>query len=78
MKQTEFFEKHSHQLVSASESNDFKLFAFEERDTVLSYMNKGYQVASVFENENDEDEIIIDNDVSNSFHKIGFYVLNTI
>lgn len=78
MKQTEFFEKHSHQLVSASESNDFKLFAFEERDTALSYMNKGYQVASVFENENDEDEIIIDNDVSNSFHKIGFYVLNTI
>jgi hypothetical protein len=83
MNKTAFFQKYGNTLVQVNSEDDvetgmFQLFSPEENDKAKEYLDKGYCIASVFENESEEDLIIIDNDTSSSFHKIGFLVLNIL
>ncbi|NBP67460.1 MAG: hypothetical protein EBR30_03715 [Cytophagia bacterium] len=79
MTQTEFFKQHGHRLVRVhdddTETGDFRLLFPEETEIAHTYQDLGYTIASVFEQENKEDFVVIDNDLGTAFHKIGMYVL---
>jgi hypothetical protein len=51
------------------------LYFPEEKYIAKDYLDKGYSVASVFETEDDEDFVLLDNDISNAHHKIGLLIL---
>jgi hypothetical protein len=53
------------------------LYFPEEKYIAKKYLDRGYQVASVFEVEDDEDNVELDNDISESHHKIGLLVLKS-
>jgi hypothetical protein len=80
MNKTKFFETYGHLLVKVnnddSQTGDYMLYYPEEKYIAKDYLDKGYKVASVFEVENDEDFVVLDNDISYSHHKIGLLVLN--
>lgn len=77
---TEFFEQHSHRFVKVNsddtETGDFIILHPEERYIAAHYIDIGYDVASIYEVENGEDVIAIDNDISNHPYKIGYLVLS--
>jgi hypothetical protein len=79
MKKTEFFKNYGRRLVSVNNDDastgDYMLYFPEERYIAKKYLDKGYLVASVFEVEDDEDNVELDNDISESHHKIGLLVL---
>jgi hypothetical protein len=79
MKKTEFFQNYGHRLVEVNkddaETGDYMLYFPEEKYTAKKYLDKGYLIASVFEVEDDEDNVELDNDISESHHKIGLLVL---
>jgi hypothetical protein len=76
---TKFYEQYSHQLVKVNnddtESGEFMLFHPEERFIAADYIDAGYDIASVYETENGEDVLEIDNDISNHPYKIGYLVI---
>jgi hypothetical protein len=79
MKKTEFFKNYGRRLVSVNNDDastgDYMLYFPEERYIAKKYLDKGYLVASVFEVEDEEDNVELDNDISESHHKIGLLVL---
>ena len=79
MKKSDFFKKFGHLLLTVNnddtETGDFMLFSPEEKYIVAEYLNKGYSIVSVFEVENDEDNVELDNDISHSPYKIGFLIM---
>jgi hypothetical protein len=79
MKKEQFFKQYGNQLIQvntdSAETGDYHLYAPEESDRALKYQQHGYLIASVFEQENGEDLIVLDNDTSTGFHKIGYLVL---
>jgi hypothetical protein len=79
MEKTKFFQRYGDRLVKVNnddtETGDFMLFCPEESYTAKDYLDKGYSVASVFEVENAEDNIELDNDTSPSPYKIGFIII---
>jgi hypothetical protein len=79
MNKTQFFQKYGHLLVKVNEDDastgDYMLYFPEEKYIAKDYLDKGYSVASVFETEDDEDFVLLDNDISNSHHKIGLLIL---
>jgi hypothetical protein len=81
MKKTEFFQKYGHRLVEVNNDDastgDYMLYFPEEKYIAKKYLDKGYQVASVFEVEDDEDNVELNNDISESHHKIGLLVLKS-
>lgn len=78
---TEFFEKYGSRglIVQVNEGDvetgDYQLFCPEEQHIAKEWQDKGYQVASVFETEDGEDIVILDNDISAGFHKIGYLIV---
>ena len=83
MTKTAFFEQFGHRLVKVNvddpETGDFQLFCPEEKTRAAEYQKNGYEVASVYEPEDEdgEDIVIFDNDPSPAHMKIGFLVLRT-
>lgn len=82
MKKSNFFQKYGHSLVTVNnddtETGDFMLFSPEERYIVAEYLNEGYSIASVFEMEDGEDNVELDNDISHSPYKIGFLIMKNL
>lgn len=80
---TEFFEKYGRKgllvkvLEDSPEAGDYQLFCPEDMDIAKEWQDKGFQVASVFETEDDEDIVILDNDLGGSHHKIGYLIVGT-
>lgn len=78
---TEFFEKYGRKgmivkvLDDSPETGDYQLFCPEEQHIAKEWQDKGYQVASVFEMEDGEDIVILDNDLGESHHKIGYIIV---
>ena len=82
---TEFFEKHGGGLVEVatdnSEFGDFLLLHPEEIDIAKQYQEKGYKVASVYQQ---SDEDIVDmvspledkDDTENEVFKYGYFIIN--
>jgi hypothetical protein len=58
-----------------AETGDYQLFCPEEQDIAKEWQDKGYEIASVFEMEDSEDIVIIDNDLGSSHHKIGYIII---
>jgi hypothetical protein len=79
MNKTKFFQKYGHLLVKvnedAADTGDYMLYFPEEKHIAKDYLDNGYMVASVFEVENEEDNVLLDNDISNAHHKIGLLIL---
>jgi len=77
---TEFFEKFGTGLVKVhsddTETGDFQLFSPEESEDAQRYKRIGFVLASVFDNDDEEDFVIFDNDTSDKPNKIGFLVLD--
>jgi hypothetical protein len=57
----------------SSESGDYRLYCPEDKYIAEQYKNDGFKIASIYENESGE-YILLDNDTSESHHKIGFFV----
>ena len=76
---TEFMCKYGHRLVKLHnddvETGDFQLFHPEEKLRAQKYLEQGYEVASVFETENEEDSVVLNNDTGEQFNKIGYLIL---
>jgi hypothetical protein len=77
---TKFFRDHGHRLVKIAEdsadSGDIMLFHPEEKWTAADYILEGYEIASVYEMpDEDEDVVEINNDVSEHPYKFGYLVL---
>jgi hypothetical protein len=81
MNKTEFFLNYGHLLVKVNsddaQTGDFMLFFPEETNIAKKYLDNGYSVAYVFEVENNEDNVELDNDLGYSHHKIGLLVLQS-
>jgi hypothetical protein len=79
MNKTEFFKTYGHLLVKVNQDDastgDYMLYYPEEKQIAKDYLDNGYMVASVFEVENEEDNVLLDNDISNAHHKIGLLIL---
>jgi hypothetical protein len=79
MNKTEFFKTYGHLLVKVNQDDpqtgDYMLYFPEEKHIAKDYLDNGYMVASVFEVENEEDNVLLDNDISNAHHKIGLLIL---
>ena len=81
---TEFFEEYGRKglIVKVNEDDvetgDYQLFCPEEQDIAKEWQDKGYKIASVFEIENGEDMVVLDNDLGTSHHKIGYLVIEPI
>lgn len=78
---TKFFELHGHRLVDvffdSAETGDYMLLHPEERFEAANYIADGYEVASVYETpDEDEDMIEINDDISEHPYKIGYLILN--
>ncbi len=75
----EFFKQHGSHLVKLheddSETGNFRLFCPEECSTATHYKDNGYTLASIFEDNDGSEFVIMDNDPSDAFHKIGFFIL---
>jgi hypothetical protein len=80
MNKTEFFKQNGHRLVSVheddKETGNFMLFCPEESHIAQQYLDKGYSIASVFELQDEEDNVELDNDAGYSPFKIGYLILN--
>ncbi len=80
MNKTKFFQKYGHLLVKVNEDDpqtgDYMLYYPEEKYIAKQYLDNGYMVASVYEVEDDEDNVELDNDISDSHHKIGLLILS--
>ena len=78
---TEFFEKYGRKglivkvLEHDAETGDYQLFCPEEQHIAKEWQDKGYQVASVFEMEEGEDIVVLDNDLGTSPFKIGYIIV---
>lgn len=77
-----FFNKYGHRLVRVMHDNpetgDFMLYSPEENHIAQEYKNSGHVIGSVYEHpyaDGIEDTIVLDNNTSSGFHKIGFVVL---
>ena len=79
MGREEFFKAYGHRLVNVlgddTETGSFQLFSPEETHLAFQYQRNGFEIASVFEKEDGEDYIVLDNDASTSHHKIGYLIL---
>jgi hypothetical protein len=80
MTKTEFYNQYSHRFVKLHdddvETGDYQLFHPEERYIAKEWLDKGYNVASVYEVGEGEDNVELDNDISNHPYKIGYIVLS--
>lgn len=76
----EFFDVYGHRLVTVnyddSETGDLRLMFPEEQERAIQYQNEGYVIASIFEVDDYTEEVEIDNNTGNSFHKVGMYVID--
>lgn len=78
---TEFFEEFGWKglIVKVNEDDaetgDYQLFCPEEQDIAKEWQDKGYEIASVFEMEEGEDIVVLDNDLGTSPFKIGYLVV---
>jgi glutathione synthase/RimK-type ligase-like ATP-grasp enzyme len=76
---TDFFAQFGKFIVKINEDDtetgDYQLFHPEERYIAQDFINNGYTVASVYDRE-DEDIVIIENDTSESFMKVGYIILS--
>lgn len=78
---TQFFEQYGRKgyIVQvhedSPETGDYQLFCPEEMETAKEWQEKGYLIASVFDGGDDEDTVVLDNDLGNAFHKIGYIVV---
>jgi len=78
---TKFLKDYGHRLVRIaeddSETGDYMLYHPEEKFEASDYIRDGYEVASVYEvPEEDDDFVEIDNDISEHPFKIGYFVLS--
>jgi hypothetical protein len=75
---TKFFKENKDRFVKVAnddpEGGDFMLFHPEQKWKAADYIHEGYEVASVYETNND-DMVVLDNDVSEHPYKIGYLVL---
>ena len=75
----EFFKQHGSQLVKLheddSETGNFRLFCPEECSTATHYKDNGYTLASIFEDLDGDEYVVIDNDPGDALDKIGFFIL---
>lgn len=77
---TKFFETYGHRLVKVAlddtETGDYMLMHPEEKWKASDYIQNGYQVASVYETNEDPDYLVVlDNDVSEHPYKVGYIVI---
>ena len=80
MTKDEFFMGFGDRLVQVNPDDDtetgwWQLMCPEQRETAQEYLDKGYAIASLFEHP-DGDFIKIDNDLGESHHKYGWFVLH--
>lgn len=78
---TKFFKEFGSRLVKIANDNsdggDYMLFHPEEKWTAADYIRDGYEVASVYETPDEDDDLIeINNDISEHPYKIGYLVLS--
>lgn len=79
---TEFFEEFGRKgfIVKVNdndvETGDYQLFCPEEQHIAKEWQDRGYVLASVFETEDSEDLVTLDNDLGQGFHKIGWMVID--
>jgi hypothetical protein len=82
LSKTDFFNLYGNLLVQVHEDDvetgDYQLFCPEESHIAKEYIDKGYNVASIFQSENEEDYVLIDDDPNNSLNKIGYLILEPI
>ncbi len=78
---TEFFEEFGRKgfIVKVNnndvETGDYQLFCPEEQHIAKEWQDRGYVLASVFEMEEGEDIVVLDNDLGTSPFKIGYLVV---
>jgi len=80
MKISKFFEKYGDRLVQVHEDDvetgDYMLFHPEERFIAVDYLGDEYDVVSVYEQvDSDEDVAIIDNSIEEHPFKVGYYII---
>ena len=80
MNKDEFFYGFGDRLVKVNDEDDVEtgchqLMCPEERDVAQEYVDKGYAIASLYEHP-DGDFIKIDNDLSETDNKYGWFVLH--
>lgn len=79
---TEFFEEFGRKgfIVKVNnndvETGDYQLFCPEEQHIAKEWQDRGCSIASVFETEDGEDIVILDNDLGQAFHKIGYIIID--
>jgi hypothetical protein len=82
MKQSEFFQKHSHKLIKVanddSEYGDFLILHPEEIPMAKELESRGFTVVSVHESEDGDNNIDFENpfDYGSQPYKIGYYAIN--
>lgn len=82
LSKTEFFQKYGGGLLVVSpddcEYGDYLIMHPEEIDKAKQLEKEGYTIASVFENEEGDDTIIIDKpfDSGQQLFKIGYFAFN--
>ena len=81
MTTNDFFRTYGHRLVTVnyddSETGDYRLMFPEEQERAIQYQSEGYVIVSIFKMDDyTEEEVVIDNNTGNSFHKVGMYVID--
>lgn len=82
MNVTEFFAQHGHLLTAVhyddTDTGDYRLMCPEESETAIRYLSYGFTIASIYDNDEGTESVLIDNDPTDSPNKVGWFVLETL
>jgi hypothetical protein len=82
MNTTEFFAQHGHLLTAVHhddpETGDYRLMCPEESEKAIRYLSNSFTIASIYEDAEGAESVLIDNDPTESPNKVGWFVLETL